>query len=194
MRQDRQSAALAGLESSCGASSTSPQRAHTGPLWTGNSAQQTSQIGTVESRGRGEPQRVQKAGRSAQPNESMGLRSTRATARHREVSDGGTASVNELESLRKTHLTWRRRNQNLSRLGDSIPAQGWIFHGISTKAVLRVNLHQPHFGGFAVARTEKSAAENSRQPGEDQDKSGDLIHAPRREEDRFWRCPVLNRG
>src|SRR5581483_1339743 len=36
---------------------------------------------------------------------SMGLRSTRDTARHLEISDGGTSSVNELESLRKTHLT-----------------------------------------------------------------------------------------
>ena len=106
MRQDRQSAALAGLESSCGASSTSPQRAHTGPLWTGNSAQQTSQIGTVESRGRGEPQRVQEAGRRAQLKASMGLRSTRATARQREISDGGTSNVSEPVSQRKTHLTW----------------------------------------------------------------------------------------
>jgi hypothetical protein len=36
---------------------------------------------------------------------SMGLRSTRDTARHLEISDGGTSSVHELESLRKTHLT-----------------------------------------------------------------------------------------
>jgi hypothetical protein len=35
----------------------------------------------------------------------MGLRSTRATARHRVVSDGGTSNVSEPESLRKTHLT-----------------------------------------------------------------------------------------
>ena len=83
----------------------SPQRAHKGPLWTGNSVQQASQIGTEESCGRGEPQRGQKAGRRAQPKASMGLRSTRATARQREVSDGGTSSVSEPESLRKTHLT-----------------------------------------------------------------------------------------
>ena len=37
---------------------------------------------------------------------SKGLRSTRATARHRVVSDGGTSNVSEPESLRKTHLTW----------------------------------------------------------------------------------------
>ncbi len=35
----------------------------------------------------------------------MGLRSTRATARQRVVSDGGTSNVSEPESLRKTHLT-----------------------------------------------------------------------------------------
>jgi len=36
---------------------------------------------------------------------SMGLRSTRDTARHLEISDGGTSSVSERESLLKTHLT-----------------------------------------------------------------------------------------
>ena len=36
---------------------------------------------------------------------SMGLRSTRATARHREDPDGVTSNVSEPESLRKTHLT-----------------------------------------------------------------------------------------
>jgi hypothetical protein len=40
----------------------------------------------------------------------MGLRSTRATARQREVSDGGTSSVSEPESLRKTHLTSQQRS------------------------------------------------------------------------------------
>src|SRR5208282_1189031 len=39
------------------------------------------------------------------PIESRGLRSTRATARHLEISDGGTSNVSEPESLRKTHLT-----------------------------------------------------------------------------------------
>ena len=82
------------------------QRTHTRSFWTGNSVQQTSQIGTEEICGRGEPQRVQEAGRRAQPRASMGLRSTRATARHREISDGGTSNVSEPESLRKTHLTW----------------------------------------------------------------------------------------
>ena len=40
-----------------------------------------------------------------QPTASRGLRSTRATARHLEISDGGTSNVSEPESLRKTHLT-----------------------------------------------------------------------------------------
>src|ERR1035438_263144 len=106
--QARQSAVCAGTEADAGAARVSPQRAHRGPLRTGNSVQQRSQIGTEESRGRGEPQRAQKAGRRAQPNASMGLRSTRATARQREVSDGGTSNVSEPESLRKTHLTSRR--------------------------------------------------------------------------------------
>jgi hypothetical protein len=83
----------------------SPQRAHAGPLCRGNSDQQALQIGAEDSCGRGEPQRVQKAGRRAQLKASMGLRSTRATARHRVVSDGGTSNVSEPESLRKTHLT-----------------------------------------------------------------------------------------
>jgi hypothetical protein len=36
---------------------------------------------------------------------SKGLRSTRDTARHLEISDGGASSVSEPESLRKTHLS-----------------------------------------------------------------------------------------
>ena len=75
----------------------------------GNSIQQASQIGTEESCGRGKPQREHEAGRRAQLKASMGLRSTRATARHREVSDGGTSIVSEPESLRKTHLSLRKR-------------------------------------------------------------------------------------
>jgi hypothetical protein len=42
----------------------------------------------------------------------MGLRSTRATARQREVSDGGTSSVSEPESLRKTHLSSQQRSNH----------------------------------------------------------------------------------
>jgi hypothetical protein len=45
---------------------------------------------------------------------SMGLRSTRATARQREVCDGGTSSVSEPESLRKTHLN-SRKHESLQR-------------------------------------------------------------------------------
>jgi hypothetical protein len=114
MRQARHNAASArpasaGLDSSAGVANASPHRAQKVPLWTGNSVQQTSQIGTRESRGKGEPQRAQNAGRRAQPKASTGLRSTRATARHREVSDGGTSNVSEPEFLRKTHLTWGLR-------------------------------------------------------------------------------------
>jgi hypothetical protein len=87
----------------------SPQRAQDAPVWTGNSVQQAAQIGMEESCGRGEPQRLQDAGRRAQLIASMGLRRTRATARQREVSDGGTSIVSEPESLRKTHLTWVAR-------------------------------------------------------------------------------------
>ena len=106
MRHIRQSEAT---ESSTGVDRVSPQRAHAGPLRTGNSVQQTSQMGTEERCGRGEPQRAQEAGSRAQPIAFMGLRSTRATARQREVSDGGTSNVSEPESLRKTHLTLGRR-------------------------------------------------------------------------------------
>jgi hypothetical protein len=74
-----------------------------------NSIQQASQIGTEESRGREEPQREQSEGSNAQLAASTGLRSTRATARHAEVSDGGTSSVSELCSLLKTHLASRNR-------------------------------------------------------------------------------------
>jgi hypothetical protein len=61
-------------------------------------------MGTEERCGRGEPQRAQQAGRRAQLKASTGLRSTRAIARQREVSDGGTSNVSEPESLSKTNL------------------------------------------------------------------------------------------
>jgi hypothetical protein len=116
----------------------SPQRAHRGPLRAGNSVQQTSQIGTEERCGRGEPHRVQQAGNSAQPKASTGLRSTRATARQREVSEGGTSNTSEPESLRKTHLTWggnlkARPNAGriAHRLADSILGARSTFHRIS---------------------------------------------------------------
>ena len=90
--------------SPAGACKASPQRPHTGSVWTGNSIQQASQIGTEERRGTGEPQRVQEAGRRAQLKLSKGLRSTRTTARQREVSDGGTSVLRMPKSLWKTHL------------------------------------------------------------------------------------------
>ncbi|MGB7987203.1 MAG: hypothetical protein WCF54_18720 [Terracidiphilus sp.] len=54
---------------------------------------------------------------------SAGLRSTRATARQREVSEGGTSNVSEPESLRKTHLASGGK-RNASRHADSITAEG----------------------------------------------------------------------
>jgi hypothetical protein len=64
----------------------------------------------------------------AQPNASMGLRSTRATARQREVSEGGTSNVSEPESLRKTHLASGRQGRSARRLADSIPGAGRRCH------------------------------------------------------------------
>lgn len=52
----------------------------------------------------------------AQPSASRGLRSTRATARHRLTSDGGTSNVSDLESLRKTHLTLGKRVEQCATL------------------------------------------------------------------------------
>ena len=108
-RRRRHAAHPAKLEDFSPASARPCRRSgHTDPLRAGNSVQQTSQIGTGRAAAEGEPQREQGAGRRAQLKASMGLRSTRTTARHREVPDGGTSIVSEPESLRKTHLNWRR--------------------------------------------------------------------------------------
>jgi len=80
-------------------------------------------MGTDERCGRGEPQRTHEAGKRAQLMASAGLRSTRATARQREVSEGGTSNVSEPESLRKTHLASGGK-RNASRHADSITAEG----------------------------------------------------------------------
>lgn len=101
MWQARQSGAG---ERPAGACRASPQHEHTGPSWTGNSVQQASQIGMEESRGRGEPQSEQEAGRSAQLKLSMGVRRKRTTARHFVVCNGGTSVMRMPESLWKTHL------------------------------------------------------------------------------------------
>src|SRR5271166_3177635 len=109
-------------------SSDLPQRAHTVLLSTENSVQQTSQMGTEERCGRGEPQREHEDGKRAQLKASMGLRNTRTTARQREVSEVGTSHVSELESLLKTHLTfgWQASTPDAlppvyaQRAGDSI--------------------------------------------------------------------------
>jgi hypothetical protein len=128
-----------GPDDSAGAARVSPQHAHEGPLWTGNSVQQASQIGTEESCGRGEPQRVQNAGRRAQPKASMGLRSTRATARQREVSDGGTSNVSEPESLRKTHLTWGWRYRVRAALAIVYPDGARDSMGFTKTALCELN-------------------------------------------------------
>jgi hypothetical protein len=103
MRQARHRGKTPGVE---GAFRLSPQREQHAPLRTGNSAQQASQIGTEERRGKGEPQSAQNAGRRAQLKLSMGLRSTRATARHLIVSDGGIPLARMPKSLWKTHLAY----------------------------------------------------------------------------------------
>lgn len=87
--------------------SASPQRGHTAADWRGNSFQQISQMGTRESRGRGRPHKEQEAGKNAQLKLSKGLRSTRTTARHRVVCEGGTSTAAMRESLWKTHLAQR---------------------------------------------------------------------------------------
>jgi len=112
IRQRRQRSASSSPAACAGASSVSPQRAHAGPLWIGNSDQHALQIGAKESCGRGEPQRLQKLGRRAQLKASTGLRSTRATARHRDAPDGVTSNVSEPESLRKTHLSSGLRSRH----------------------------------------------------------------------------------
>lgn len=85
--------------------SESPQRAQTMPLSEGISVQQTSQIGAEERCGRGEPQRKHEAGSIAETRASRGLRSTRTTARQRDVPDDGRSKTIEPELLLKTHLT-----------------------------------------------------------------------------------------
>jgi hypothetical protein len=63
-------------------------------------------MGTDDSCGSGEPQRVQGAGRRTELIASRGLRSTRATARQRDVSESEPSIVSEPWFLLKTHLTW----------------------------------------------------------------------------------------
>ncbi len=138
-----------------GASSRSPQHAHRGPLWTGNSVQQTWQMGTEERCGRGEPQRTHEAGKRAQLKASMGLRSTRATARQREVSEGGRSKVSEPESLRKTHLASGRLGRSARRHAVSIPVPRRGFHENSSSGVgsgSRVPAPGPNSGWLVLLR------------------------------------------
>jgi hypothetical protein len=97
--------------------SASPQRAQAGTVWTGNSDQQTGQIGTEESAGRGEPQRSQEEGRRAQLKLSIGLRSTRTTARQRVVCARGTSVTRMAVSLEKTHLASGQSRTDAARCG-----------------------------------------------------------------------------
>jgi hypothetical protein len=137
-RQNRQSAFGSEFTALAGISRVSPQRAQAGSSWDRTSIQQDEQIGTEERRGRGESQREQTAGRKAQLTESTVLRSTRDTARHLEVSKGGTSNVSEPESLSKTHLNWgggfeARPCGQYTRMRPPIPLAGsksWVKHWV----------------------------------------------------------------
>ena len=100
----------------------------------GSSLQQTAQIGIDRSCGGGVPQRVREAGETVQLIAPMGLRSTRTIARQREVGDGGTSSVSEPESLRKTHLTPRRR---LQPSWDTLPWRQYTRSGLRNAIPIR---------------------------------------------------------
>ena len=121
-----------------GALSASPQRAQAGPLQAENSDQQTGQIGTEESRGRGEPQRAQEAGSRAQLKLSIGLRSTRTTARHRVVCDGGTSVMRMAVSLgRRTSL--RGKADDAARCAKYSASRKFPARGRTPSADLRCN-------------------------------------------------------
>lgn len=62
-------------------------------------------MGTRFRRNRGLPQWAQGEGNSAQERLSTGLRSTRTTARHAEVSDGGRPTAKGSVRVEKAHLT-----------------------------------------------------------------------------------------
>lgn len=107
-RQARQRSRTCGAWTSLifrGRSRLSPQRVHTPASAEATSDQQAAQIGAEESCGRRDPQREQEVGKIVQAIASNGLRSTRDTARHLEISDGVASNVSEPESLRKTHLS-----------------------------------------------------------------------------------------
>src|SRR5271165_454048 len=114
----------------------------------GISIQHTSQIGTEESCGRGEPQREHEAGNRTDPTASRGLRSTRATARHADVCDadvsaGGSSIVSEPESLRKTHLD--SKGAAVSRLHLYLYAQS---NSRGKQGIAAVFGHSPCFPDF----------------------------------------------
>jgi hypothetical protein len=82
---------------------------------------------------------------------SMGLRSTRATARHREDPDGVTSNVSEPESLRKTHLSSGPARPiarlNARCLADSIPGNTAIFHSGRCDVRVTGGIHQSFIPG-----------------------------------------------
>jgi hypothetical protein len=130
MRQARQSLAAERVGADV---RVSPQRAHADSLRTENSVRQTGQIGTLESCGKGEPQRAHAAGRRAQLKLSTGLRGTRTTARQRVVSDGGTTVVLATLLLWKTHLASGRRQ--MLPVAPSIAHYGFCGSGRSAAAM-----------------------------------------------------------
>ena len=118
-----------------GSSSGSPQPTHAGLARRGISVQHVSQIGTEEKRGGGDPQNVQSQGRRVQLPASMGLRSTRAMARQREISDGGRSIVSESKSLLKTHLAREAVANTATRSQYTDPSAVvpiWFAKGISS--------------------------------------------------------------
>ena len=73
---------------------------------------------------------MQEEGRRAQLKESMGLRSTRTTARQREIPEAGTSIVSEPLSLWKTHLTCGRPGSTPAALPTVYARVGRRFHEI----------------------------------------------------------------
>jgi hypothetical protein len=122
MRQARQT--VEGVDFA-GEAILSPQRAQAGPLWAENSDQQTGQIGTEESCGKDWPQRSHEAGSRAQLKLSIGLRSTRTTARQRVVCARGTSAMRMAVSLEKTHLASGQKPNRCSPMGKYSAELSW---------------------------------------------------------------------
>jgi hypothetical protein len=173
MRQARQSLEKEGPE---GALSASPHRTQAGAVWTENSVQQTGQIGAEESCGRGEPQRAQGDVRRAQLKLSMGLRSTRTTARHRVVSDGGTSVVRKPVSLWKTHLA-RKRGIRMPPVGASIAHSGILGSEVPPNPATAQNLSRLAQAASELRENQRDA-KNSSDPGANSEAGNELNKAP----------------